>query len=210
MGNYSGVTVDAKEAKFRKGDYTFVVTDLPGTYSISAYSPEELYVRDHITESFPDVVVNIIDSSNLERNLYLTTQLIDMDIRMVGVLNMYDELENGGNKLDYNQLGRLLGIPFVPTVGSKGKGIDELFQKIIDVYEDRDTTRRHIHINYGTIIEQAISHIQSKLRQPGNFHLLDKVSSRFIAIKLIEKDRATEVLIEQLGNFAEIIEAVDQ
>lgn len=210
VGNYSGVTVDAKEAKFRKGDYTFVVTDLPGTYSISAYSPEELYVRDHITESFPDVVVNIIDSSNLERNLYLTTQLIDMDIRMVGVLNMYDELENGGNKLDYNQLGRLLGIPFVPTVGSKGKGIDELFQKIIDVYEDRDTTRRHIHINYGTIIEQAISHIQSKLRQPGNFHLLDKVSSRFIAIKLIEKDRATEVLIEQLGNFAEIIEAVDQ
>ena len=210
VGNYSGVTVDAKEAKFRKGDYTFVVTDLPGTYSISAYSPEELYVRDHITESFPDVVVNIIDSSNIERNLYLTTQLIDMDIRMVGVLNMYDELENGGNKLDYNQLGRLLGIPFVHTVGSKGKGIDELFQKIIDVYEDRDTTRRHIHINYGTIIEQAISHIQSKLRQPGNFHLLDKVSSRFIAIKLIEKDRATEVLIEQLGNFAEIIEAVDQ
>ena len=210
VGNYSGVTVDAKEAKFRKGDYTFIVTDLPGTYSISAYSPEELYVRDHITESFPDVVVNIIDSSNLERNLYLTTQLIDMDIRMVGVLNMYDELEKGGNKLDYNQLGRLLGIPFVPTVGSKGKGIDELFQKIIDVYEDRDKTRRHIHINYGTVIEPAISHIQSKLRQPENFHLLDKVSSRFIAIKLIEKDRATEVLTEQLRNFGEIIEAVDQ
>ncbi|MCO5255583.1 MAG: ferrous iron transport protein B [Lentimicrobium sp.] len=210
VGNYSGVTVDAKEARFRKGDYTFIVTDLPGTYSISAYSPEELYVRDHITESFPDVVVNIIDSSNLERNLYLTTQLIDMDIRMVGVLNMYDELEKGGNKLDYNQLGRLLGIPFVPTVGSKGKGIDELFQKIIDVYEDRDKTRRHIHINYGTVIEPGISHIQSKLRQPGNFHLLDKVSSRFIAIKLIEKDRATEVLTEQLGNFGEIIEAVDQ
>lgn len=210
VGNYSGVTVDAKEAKFRKGDYTFIVTDLPGTYSISAYSPEELYVRDHITESFPDVVVNIIDSSNLERNLYLTTQLIDMDIRMVGVLNMFDELEKGGNKLDYNQLGRLLGIPFVPTVGSKGKGIDELFQKIIDVYEDRDKTRRHIHINYGTVIEPAISHIQSKLRQPGNFHLLDKVSSRFIAIKLIEKDRATEVMTEQLGNFGEIIEAVDQ
>jgi ferrous iron transport protein B len=210
VGNYSGVTVDAKEASFRKGNYTFIVTDLPGTYSISAYSPEELYVRDHITESFPDVVVNIIDSSNLERNLYLTTQLIDMDIRMVGVLNMYDELEKGGNKLDYNQLGRLLGIPFVPTVGSKGKGIDELFQKIIDVYEDRDKTRRHIHINYGTIVEPAISHIQSKLRQPGNFHLLDKVSSRFIAIKLIEKDRATEVLTEQLGNFGEIIETVDQ
>lgn len=210
VGNYSGVTVDAKEARFRKGDYTFIVTDLPGTYSISAYSPEELYVRDHITESFPDVVVNIIDSSNLERNLYLTTQLIDMDIRMVGVLNMYDELEKGGNKLDHNQLGRLLGIPFVPTVGSKGKGIDELFQKIIDVYEDRDKTRRHIHINYGTVIEPGISHIQSKLRQPGNFHLLDKVSSRFIAIKLIEKDRATEVLTEQLGNFGEIIEAVDQ
>ncbi|HAH57292.1 MAG TPA: ferrous iron transport protein B, partial [Bacteroidales bacterium] len=149
VGNYSGVTVDAKEARFKRGDYTFVVTDLPGTYSISAFSPEELYVRDFIVDSVPDVVVNIIDSSNLERNLYLTTQLIDMDIRLVAALNMYDELERAGNTVDYKYLGQLLGVPFVPTVGSRGKGIDALLDKIIEVYEDRDKTIRHIHINYG-------------------------------------------------------------
>lgn len=209
VGNYSGVTIDAKEARFRKDDYTFIVTDLPGTYSITAYSPEELFVRDFITESMPDVVVNIIDSSNLERNLYLTTQLIDMDIKLVGVLNMYDELSESGNRLDHEQLGHLLGFPFIPTVGSKGKGINELLQKIIDVYEDRETTLRHIHINYGPVIEQGIGNIQGLLRKPENSHLIDTISSRFIAIKLIEKDRASEVLIEQLQNYREIITAVD-
>lgn len=209
VGNYSGVTVDAKEARFRRGEYTFIVTDLPGTYSISAYSPEELFVRDHIIDSAPDVVVNIIDTSNLERNLYLTTQLIDMDVRMVGVLNMFDEVERSGNTLDHKQLGKLLGVPLVTTVGSRGKGIDEMLQKIIDVYEDQDPTRRHIHINYGRIIEPGIAKIRELLRQPGNLSLLDKVSARFLAIKLIEKDRATEVMIESLENFREIIAEVD-
>ncbi len=209
VGNYSGVTVDAKEARFRRGEYTFVVTDLPGTYSISAYSPEELFVRDHIIDSSPDVVVNIIDTSNLERNLYLTTQLIDMDVRMVGVLNMFDEVERSGNTLDHVQLGKLLGVPFVTTIGSRGKGIDEMLQKIIDVYEDQDPTRRHIHINYGRIIEPGIAKIRELLRLPGNLSLLDKVSARFLAIKLIEKDRATEVMIESLENFREIIAEVD-
>jgi len=209
VGNYSGVTIDAKEARFKKDDYTFIVTDLPGTYSITAYSPEELYVRDFITDSMPDVVVNIIDSSNLERNLYLTTQLIDMDIKLVGVLNMHDELENSGDKLDHVQLGRLLGFPFVPAVGSKGKGVSELLQTIIDVYEDRETTLRHIHINYGQVIEPGIKRIQKLLWIPSNFNLIDKVSSRFLALKLIEKDRATEVQIENLGNYKEIIAAVE-
>lgn len=209
VGNYSGVTIDAKEARFRKDDYTFIVTDLPGTYSITAYSPEELFVRDFITDSMPDVVVNIIDSSNLERNLYLTTQLIDMDIKLVGVLNMYDELSASGNRLDHVQLGHLLGFPFIPTVGSKGKGINELLQKIIDVYEDRETTLRHIHINYGEVIEQGIARIQELLWKPENSYLIDKISSRFIAIKLIEKDRATEVLTEQMQNYSEIIATAD-
>jgi len=210
VGNYSGVTVDAKEAHFRKGEYTFVITDLPGTYSISAYSPEELFVRDFITDFAPDVVVNIIDSSNLERNLYLTTQLIDMDIRMVGVLNMYDELEQSGHKLNHELLGQLLGFPFVPTVGSKGKGIDELLQKIIDVYEERESSLRHIHINYGESIEKAIISVQDLLKVPSNSDFIDKISSRFLAIKLIEKDRATEVLIEKFANHTEIIQAADK
>ncbi|MBK6345338.1 MAG: ferrous iron transport protein B [Bacteroidales bacterium] len=209
VGNYSGVTIDAKEARFKKDDYTFIVTDLPGTYSVTAYSPEELYVRDFIMESIPDVVVNIIDSSNLERNLYLTTQLIDMDIKLVGVLNMHDELEHSGNSLDHEQLGRLLGFPFIPTVGSKGKGVGELLQKIIDVYEDRETSLRHIHINYGEVVEQGIKRVQELLRKPENSSLIDKISSRFLAIKLIEKDRASEVMIEQLSNYREIIASVD-
>lgn len=210
VGNYSGVTVDAKEARFKKGDYTFVVTDLPGTYSISAFSPEELYVRDFIVDAVPDVVVNIIDSSNLERNLYLTTQLIDMDIRIVGVLNMYDELQKAGNMVDHVYLGQLLGIPFVPTVGSRGKGIDEMLDKIIEVYEGRNETIRHIHINYGETLEAGINAVQQKLRKPANFSMFDKISSRFCAIKLIEKDRATEVLTESLRNHDEIIQEVDR
>jgi len=210
VGNYSGVTIDAKEAHLRYKGYKFIITDLPGTYSISAYSPEELYVRDFIIESAPDIVVNILDASNLERNLYLTTQLIDMDIKLVGVLNMFDELENSGNKLDHIQLGKLLGIPFVPTVGSKGKGIENLLQKIIDVYEDQDDTIRHIHINYGPIVEPSIKKVQELLRVSENTLIIDKISSRFLALKLIEKDRASEVFTEQLNNHREIMRMVDE
>jgi ferrous iron transport protein B len=162
VGNYSGVTVEAKEARFKLDDYTFIITDLPGTYSLTAYSPEELYVRDFIFENLPDVVVNICDASNLERNLYLTTQLIDMDIKAVVALNMYDDLERHGDRLNHETLGQLLGIPFVPTAASKGRGIRELFQKIIEVYEDRDSTIRHIHINYGESFEKAIVDLQKK------------------------------------------------
>ncbi len=210
VGNYSGVTVEAKEARFKKGDYVFNVTDLPGTYSITAYTPEELFVRDYIIENVPDVVVNIIDSSNLERNLFLTTQLIDMDIKMIGVLNMYDELEASGNTLDYDRLGKLLGVPFVATVGSKGKGVNELLQRIIDVYEDRDQTYRHIHIGYGRIIEPAINRIQNLVYKSGDLELLNRVSSRFMAIKLLEKDRAADVALENISNYNEIIKATEE
>ncbi len=211
VGNYSGVTVDAKEARFKKGEYIFNVTDLPGTYSITAYTPEELFVRDFIIDSVPDVVVNIIDSSNLERNLYLTTQLIDMDIKMIGVLNMHDELLSSGNMLDHDKLGLLLGVPFVPTIGSKGKGVPDLLQKIIDVYEDRDTTYRHIHISYGNVIEPAINRIQDLLyKSCCNNGLTNRVSSRFLAIKLLEKDRATEVALEKTDNLKQILDATDE
>lgn len=209
VGNYSGVTVDAKEAKVKMGDYTFIFTDLPGTYSITAYSPEELFVRDFIVDSMPDVVVNIIDSSNLERNLFLTTQLIDMDIKMIGVLNMYDELESSGNKLDYVHLGLMMGVPFVPTVGSKGKGMDELLRTIIDIYEDKDKTYRHIHISYGNVLEPAIAKIQDILYKSGNQGITNRMSSRFLAIKLLEKDRAAEVELEKTDHFSELMHTVD-
>ena len=138
VGNYSGVTVDAKEGFFDFQGYHFRIVDLPGTYSLSAYTPEELYVRKHIIEETPDVIINVADSSNLERNFYLTTQLIDMNVRMVIALNMYDELEASGNKLDYTQLSQLIGVPMVPTVCRRGEGVDKLFHVIIGIYEGGD------------------------------------------------------------------------
>ena len=197
VGNYSGVTVDSKTTNFKYKDYSFNVTDLPGTYSLSAYSPEELYVRKYIFDEVPDIVVNVLDASNLERNLYLTTQLIDMDIKVVVALNMYDELNKKGARFNYKELASMIGVPFVPTVGSKGKGINELLDKIIDVYNDKETIVRHIHINYGKSMENAINAIQSKINTSENSWLTNKISPRFVALKLLEKD---EDLIKLAGN----------
>lgn len=138
VGNYSGVTVDAKEGHFEFQGYHFRLVDLPGTYSLSAYSPEELYVRKHIIDQTPDVIINVVDAGNLERNLYLTTQLIDMNVRMVVALNMYDALEHSGNTLNHKKLSQLLGVPIVPTISRTGKGIDNLFHVIIGLYEGAD------------------------------------------------------------------------
>ena len=138
VGNYSGVTVDAKEGFFDFQGYHFRIVDLPGTYSLSAYSPEEIYVRRHIIDQTPDIIINVVDASNLERNLYLTTQLIDMNVRMVVALNMYDELEASGNTLDYVKLGELFGVPMLPTVSRTGRGVDNLFHILITLYEGGD------------------------------------------------------------------------
>jgi ferrous iron transport protein B len=204
VGNYGGVTVDAKYGKFLLKGYKFKIVDLPGTYSLTAYSPEELFVRNHISVEMPDVVINVVDSSNLERNLYLTTQLIDMDIKVVMALNMYDELLESGGKLDYDSLGRMIGIPVNPTIGSKNIGITDLFRKVIDVYEDVDRDVRHIHINYGEELETSLKRIQEKIKVEDNFHLTDKVSSRFLALKLLEKDSDALRQVSVLGNAGEI------
>lgn len=146
VGNYSGVTVDAKEGFFNFEGYKFKIVDLPGTYSLSAYTPEEMYVRRHIIEETPDVVINIVDASNLERNLFLTTQLIDMNVRMVVALNMYDELEASGNTIDYQLLGQLFGVPMVPTVCKKRRGFKELFRTVISLYEGADLLDKTDHV----------------------------------------------------------------
>lgn len=186
VGNYSGVTIEATHNTYNFNDYHFDLTDLPGTYSLTAYTPEELYVRKHIFHNNPDIVVNVIDASNLERNLYLTTQLIDMDIKVVIALNMYDDLKNSGAYLDIEKLSRLLGIPIIPTVATKGIGVAELFSKIIDVYENRDENVRHIHINYGREVEQSIQAIRKSMNDDKHFPV--SMSPRFLAIKLLEQD----------------------
>ena len=187
VGNYSGVTVDSKTATLKKFGYTFYITDLPGTYSLSANSPEEVYARQHLLETNSDVVLNIADATNIERNLYLTTQLMDMDLKIVMALNMFDELKVSGSKLDYKQLSKRVNFPIVPTVSSKGEGIDELFQQIIDTYDEMETGIPSI--NYSSPVEESISVVQKQLIDGdiiinGYQHL----SSRFTALKLIEKD----------------------
>ena len=210
VGNYSGVTVDAKTSSFKKNGYRFDITDLPGTYSLTAYSPEELYVRNFILDEMPDVVINVVDVTNIERNLYLTTQLIDMDIKVVMALNMFDELRKSGDRFDYDSLSKMMGIPMVPTVGSKKMGIDKLFDRVIDVFEDRDPVLRHVHINYGKCLEKSIRLIQDEIKRPENYVLTDRVSSRFLAIKLLEGDRDAREKIKQCVNADEILKLVDE
>jgi len=249
VGNYSGVTVDAKEGKCEFEGYTFNIVDLPGTYSLTAYSPEELYVRKQIIEKTPDVIINVIDSSNLERNLYLTTQLIDMDLRMVCALNMYDDLERKGDKLDSTKLGQLFGVPMIPTVFKTGKGVDLLFHIIINMYEGVDyidengninpqvaeeiqnwhreygkdieheedyasgdkvknNIFRHIHINHGNDIEDAITKVKTELEK--NEQIRHRYSLRYLAIKLLENDKDAENITAALPNGKKILTIRDK
>ena len=203
VGNYSGVTVDAKEAHFRQDGYTIRLFDLPGTYSITEYTPEELYVRAHLLNEMPDVVVNVVDASNLERNLLLTTQLIDMNLKVVIALNMYDELERSGDTLNYRDLGRMIGIPIIPTVANRKEGIDALFKTVIDVFEDNEPVVRHIHINYGADIEQSIRTLQAKIWE--NKDLVARYSSRYLAIRLLGDDKnIREIVASRAANSDEI------
>lgn len=203
VGNYSGVTVDAKEGHFKFRDYEITLVDLPGTYSLSAYSPEELYVRKNLLETTPDVVVNVVDASNIERNLYLTTQLIDMNLRVVMALNMYDELEHKGDKLDTKQLGYLLGMPVCPTVSRDGRGIPELFETVIKIYEGADDRlARHIHINHGNEIERSIKHVQPHIAY--NEELKARYSTRYLTIKYLEGDKEVEKLLSSCPNIQDI------
>ncbi len=248
VGNYSGVTVDAKVGYFDFQGYHFRIVDLPGTYSLSAYTPEELYVRRHLIEETPDVVINVLDASNLERNLYLTTQLIDMNVRMVIALNMYDELLASGNRLDHNQLAHLLGVPIVPTISRSGEGIEKLFHLIINLYEGSDflskdrqlqsdilqdlkdwhdtyadhefgsqqddedlpqnRCTRHIHINHGPELERSIKEVKKTISP--NEDIRSKYSTRFLAIKLLEKDRDIERFIRSLPNGEFILSVRDR
>lgn len=207
VGNYSGVTVDAKEGICHFDDYEFHIVDLPGTYSLSAYSPEELYVRKQIIEKTPDVVLNVVDASNLERNLYLTTQLIDMHLRMVCALNMFDEIERRGDSIDTEKLGDLLAVPMVPTVFKTGRGVEQLFQTIIDIYEGK-IKEGHIHVNHGQYIEQGINDIRAIVRESED--VKRRYTPRFLAIKLLEGDKAAEDFVRNLPNAEQILKTRDK
>ncbi len=190
VGNYSGVTVDAKEGYFEYKDYRINIVDLPGTYSLTCYSPEELYVRQYLRMNNPDVILNVVDTSNLERNLFLTTELIDMDHSMVIALNMYDEIRARGGELDYGALGAMIGVPMAPIVAKTGEGVEQLFETVVSVFEGRDTTVRHIHVNLGNDMESAIRQIVDKIKATPA--VSKHFSPRYLAIKLLEGDHEIE------------------
>ena len=210
VGNYSGVTVDAKEGYADFEGYHLKLIDLPGTYSLSAYSPEELYVRKQLLEDTPDVIINVLDSSNIERNLYLTTQLMDMHLRVVCALNMFDETERRGDHLSIDTLSSLLGMPMVPTSFKTGRGLPELLREVIHIFESQeghDNYYRHIHINHGHEIEDGIANIQTFLK--GNDLLRLRYSTRWLALKLLEKDQKAEEVIASLPESKQILAARD-
>ena len=198
VGNYSGVTVGAKTGSFNYKGYRINLTDLPGTYSIAAYSPEELYVRRHLFEQMPDIIINSVVASNLERNLYLTTELIDMNLRTVVALNMYDELLASGAEIDYEHLGAMMGIPMIPTIARNGKGLDKLLDTVIELFEGKNNTIRHIHINYGNIIEEQLVPLSAELHKADD--LPPQFPVRYWALKLLEGDKEAT---RQLGNCME-------
>ncbi len=205
--NYGGVTVQAKEGIIEYQDYTINIYDLPGTYSITEYTPEEVYVRKHILENQPDIIINVVDASNLERNLYLTTQLIDMNVKVIIALNMFDELEKSKAEFDYKHLSEMIGIPIIPTVAKKGFGVKDLLDKIIEVYEDKDPIVRHIHINYGEDVEASIKNLQRLIKE--NQNIKYKYSTRYIAIKLLEKDKEIWNILENCKNLNDIKKQVE-
>ncbi|MBP7496244.1 MAG: ferrous iron transport protein B [Bacteroidales bacterium] len=186
VANYAGVTVDSKEAIFTYKDYTIKLVDLPGSYSLSSYSPEELYVTDYIINDKPDIVINVIDAGNIERNLYLTTQLLDMNLKVVVALNMYDELLRSRDKFDFKSLATMLGIPFIPIVSTKGKGIEKLLQAIIDKYNLPEKDRKQVKIYHSEDLEYSIEKIEKEIVKL-NPRL--EINPRFLAIKLLEKDK---------------------
>lgn len=203
VGNYAGVTVDAKSGHLNYKGYRINVVDLPGTYSLSAYSPEEQYVIRYLRDETPDVMVNVIVASNLERNLFLTTELIDMNRPMVIALNMYDELERSGARLRYQELGGMLGVPIVPTVASSGRGIKQLLDTIIAVYEMKHPDTRHIHVRMRPEIEDAVDVLRADLKAASNVPL--HFANRYLAIKLLEGDPEAERQIQTTPSYEKII-----
>ena len=203
VGNYGGVTVDSKEGKLKHKGYTFKMVDLPGTYSLSAYTPEELFVRKHILEEKPDVIINVVSASSLERNMYITTELMELKTPMVIALNMYDELLDSGREFDYESLSAMINIPIIPTIGKNGFGIPDMLNKIIELHEAGDKIdNNNVQISYGRVLEKAICRLERQFANTDISHL--NVPLRYICIKLLENDQDIRKSVRSLPNYEAI------
>lgn len=205
VGNYAGVTVGAKEGTIRHKGYRLNIVDLPGTYSLSAYSPEELYVMRYLREETPDVIINVVVASNLERNLYLTTELIDMNRSMIIDLNMFDELQKSNAELNYQELGKMLGVPIIPTIAANGWGVDKLLDEVIEIYEMRNKNVRHIHVGLNPEIESTVAAINKDLKSDPT--ISHHFSPRFLAIKFLENDPEVNDMLRKSPSYEQWIKA---
>jgi ferrous iron transport protein B len=185
VGNYPGVTVEKKEGKASWNGYGIEVTDLPGTYSLSAYSEDELVARNFVIKEKPDVIVHVVDASNLERNLYLFTQLAELDTTVVLAMNMSDIVEKKGRSIDYGELSVLLGSPIVPTVGNKNKGMDDLLDMIVKVYEGEVPVSK-VRIDYGEEINALLEELKEVMAKDAP--LAGRYPLQWLAVKLFEND----------------------
>lgn len=202
IGNYPGVTVEKKSGIVQIDDKLVEFIDLPGTYSLSAYSLEEVVSRDFVLNEKPDVVVDVLDSSNLERHLYLLLQFQELGVPIVGALNMTDEVEAKGVKIDSEQLSSILGIPFVKTVGSTGAGIERLLEVALKVAEGQLSSQKR-HLNYGKQVELAHEAIIDTLMLDESFK--ERYSLHWIAVKLLEKDQDAIRKIENEHRLSAIV-----
>ena len=196
VANYPGVTVEKRTGIYHyKGDKV-VLVDLPGTYSLTSYSLEERVARDFLLHEKPDLVLDIVDASNLERNLYLTFQLLEIEIPLVIVLNMMDVAQGRGFRIDPDQLSRQLEAAVVPTVGNKGKGKGELHEAIWETYRNRESARSAFRIHYGEALESALSNLEKRLLE-NQAELLTHYPARWLAVKLMENDPEAKRLVRE-------------
>ncbi|MBU5592264.1 ferrous iron transport protein B [Clostridium sp. MSJ-4] len=207
VGNWPGVTVEKKEGILKKEDKEFKVVDLPGTYSLGAYSEDEVVARNFILDGGSQAVINVVDATNLERNLYLTVQMLEMGANVIVALNMMDEAEKQGVKIDVKALSKALGIPVVPTVVIKKKGVEEL---ISATEKHSGAEGKILHIDYGKELNDEIDLLESKLQNVSNKL---KYSARWIAIKLLENDTKIKEQLESLNEtsiLSEVNLAIDR
>jgi ferrous iron transport protein B len=193
VGNWPGVTEEKKEGTCHYQGYTIKVVDLPGVYSLTAYSIDEVIARNFIVEEKPDAVVEIVDASNLERNLYLAVQLLEMGAPLVIALNMMDQAESRGYQIDVSQLSYLLGVPVVPMEASRNRGTQELLLEIVKM-ADSEAQIEGFRLDYGREVEEEIAKLEELISQ--DEELSRRYSLRWLAIKLLEGD---EEVVKRLG-----------
>ncbi len=202
VGNYPGVTVEKKEGIVTCQDYEIKVVDLPGTYSLSAYSEDEVVARNFIIQERPDLIVDIVDSSNLERNLYLTTQLMELNVPLVLAMNMSDMAKKKGQDIDYKQLSELLGIAIVSTVGNKNIGTGKLLETVIKVYEE-EISLPEVHMEYGVEVHEQMDKIERILVKDKT--LINRMPLRWLIIKMLENDPSVLDLVAKSAVGREVL-----